>query len=1220
MKVWMMIYLLLFSLTGTTFLPSLPVSLSKTSTIQPTKTHPTYYTLSKVAHARHNIQRYAWARQIRDNAVHEADHYLHWGMDRLWMMITPQSLPRSFAVNLEKGSPITGKKLNDHYGYRGWLADPKNDPWKLTDPSSGYRFPTNDFASYYQSGLNEYGIFERKRANPQFLRNELYPEKGGHWGVDDGRGWIDKHGDRWTFIAYYNHWHIWHGGVIDTALRAFRDAYLYTGEPRYVDAGIILLDRIADIYPAMDLSAYDPTIYRNSHGGTGQGKIRGSIWEATAVTEYLAAYDAFFPRMNSPITIAFLAKKAAKYHLTNPKNSSAAIRKNIEEGLLRQIFPAMKKAQIRGNFGMHQRALAMAAVVLDDPHTSKRWIDWLFQAGTLYPWPTWRMTGGDVYSTLMDRIDHDGFGDEPSTQYNSYWLTQIMSIADILEGYDRYPEADLYHHLKVKKMFDSRWPLLMENHTPAIGDSFKTGNPVLVGSAEEHVKAFAKYHDPIYAQAAYYLNGNSFKGLHGDIFSAHPEKTIAAIRQVIQTQGPLNPTSVHLSGFGFAALRAGKMNKVKAGIELPFSQLRITEKSGEIIHHQGALYLSTDSLAKHIPEAFHLPEDYYADSKGIQMAINHPGGQVTFSFPVHTTGSVHLDLTLLRATNQGVYDIRIDGHSIHQTDFYSSDPEKTTLPLGNFTLAKGLHTLTFHNIGKNPISTGFGLSLDRLQLRSIPLTHSHFNKRDPHHKQGVWMYYGDNGIGRHGHKDTLNIGIHGFGLDLAPELGYPTDLKTRTEWVANTISHNTVVVDQQQQSDHTTGIPHHFEGRQPIQLIDVDAPFVYPQTQHYRRTVAMIDMDDTHSYIVDFFRVKGGHDHHYSFHGAEGVATTGGLHPQPQPKGTYAGPTIPFGRKESSQSAGWKYTGSGFHYLDQVTRDNQPKLPFFVDWKIKDTWKVTTNKEGHHLRLTMLTPVDDVALANGYPPHLPGNPDHLRYLIAHRKGNDLASQFVSVMEPYRSTSHIRTIKPLPLRKIGSKTKGSHTAFALQVELTDGRVDTIFNSLDPQSEYKTGPFTFRGFFGCVSTRKNLPIYAHIHDGTLIQWKDKPLLHIEHPSLKGTILDFTRSLSSPNEITIKTNQPLPHSSTLIGRFIYIKNKSKQNVAYRIYGVKVRHPHQYTLDIGDNTLIRRYEDPSDFGKGLVYDIHLGDKWRIPHTQEWIKDGTTFKFLPSQIEDPIN
>src|SRR5690606_40364101 len=92
---------------------------------------------------------------------------------------------------------------------------------------------------------------------------------------------------------------------------AFRDAYLYTGDLRYARAGLILLDRVADVYPEMDVSVYkEEDGFLNSHGGTGKGKIRGSIWEATAVPNYLSAYDAFFPVVEESGAVEFLREKA----------------------------------------------------------------------------------------------------------------------------------------------------------------------------------------------------------------------------------------------------------------------------------------------------------------------------------------------------------------------------------------------------------------------------------------------------------------------------------------------------------------------------------------------------------------------------------------------------------------------------------------------------------------------------------------------------------------------------------------------------------------------------------------------------------------------------------------------------------------------------------------------------------------------------------------------
>jgi hypothetical protein len=181
------------------------------------KTASTYYTAEKVAAARRNIEQYDWARALRDQAVSAAEQYLAKGDEWLWSAVPSQQVPRGYAVNQFLGSPITGRDIFQ-FGNYSWNADPLNQPWKIIDPSvpadSGQPrvYPTNYFGAYYVSGLDEHGPFDPARADRSLLVNQLYPEKGPTWGVDDGYGWVDENGAKWTFIAYYHHWHVWYSG------------------------------------------------------------------------------------------------------------------------------------------------------------------------------------------------------------------------------------------------------------------------------------------------------------------------------------------------------------------------------------------------------------------------------------------------------------------------------------------------------------------------------------------------------------------------------------------------------------------------------------------------------------------------------------------------------------------------------------------------------------------------------------------------------------------------------------------------------------------------------------------------------------------------------------------------------------------------------------------------------------------------------------------------
>ncbi|MBR2181355.1 MAG: hypothetical protein IJ949_05645, partial [Oscillospiraceae bacterium] len=249
------------------------------------------------------------------------------------------------------------------------------------------------------------------------------------WGVDDGLGYMPKKPDGThysyaigddkvpevhSYIAVFAHL-IWDDpagkrSAFRNAVEYFCDAYIYTGDEKYGIAGAVLLDRMADYYPAYDLyndGGYDfereTASYQNT-GGSGLGKIIGNIWEADDYLGMFATcYDAFFELYDDPRVVEFLTGKAEniglfelaqsederfdKYdRLSNKfvvKDSSSweitpeTLRENVEEGLLKEALPAVKTMQIAGNFGFKQNTLAKCAVVLDTQPYTQEIIDFI---------------------------------------------------------------------------------------------------------------------------------------------------------------------------------------------------------------------------------------------------------------------------------------------------------------------------------------------------------------------------------------------------------------------------------------------------------------------------------------------------------------------------------------------------------------------------------------------------------------------------------------------------------------------------------------------------------------------------------------------------------------------------------------------------------------------------------------------------------------------------
>ncbi len=369
---------------------------------------------------------------------------------------------------------------------------------------------------------------------------------------------------------------------------------------------------------------------------------------------------------------------------------------------------------------------------------------------------------------------------------------------------------------------------------------------------------------------------------------------------------------------------------------------------------------------------------------------------------------------------------------------------------------------------KSAMMAGYGFAI----LRDGNNYRSASDATDINNLRDFWMYFGI--TEGHGHTDVLNIGVDAYGLNLSPDLGYPgkTDKDPeRWQWVSATLSHNTVVVDHKNSKMEPSGNanPLHFDDSGYVKLIDVDATSYYPQTTDiYRRTLVSVKVDDNISYGVDFFRVKGGQKHTFSFHGqaedaypVENIDFTTvrdengrylsgkQVDENGEYKGTYAHNTGPDGvtyygidvpyqdytTKKWTDEKGnpnlfnevdrdpWTqnlyyydtYFPRGYTWLNKVRRDRfMEDTRFAVEFDIKDYRKTIKDSKGIKLRLTQINDFvpDEVAFAGGRVPVKPANsmmPATLDYMFVQREskdGNPLDSMFMSVIEPYKGTRYI----------------------------------------------------------------------------------------------------------------------------------------------------------------------------------------------------------------------
>ena len=290
-------------------------------------------------------------------------------------------------------------------------------------------------------------------------------------------------------------------------------------------------------------------------------------------------------------------------------------------------------------------------------------------------------------------------------------------------------------------------------------------------------------------------------------------------------------------------------------------------------------------------------------------------------------------------------------------------------------------------------------------------------------QRALWIDY-DAGE-RHSHADAMNIGLFAKGLDLIPEFGYPPVgyggwESQKAQWYTKTAAHVTVAVDGQDQKRVNTGTTKLWADGQRFRAIRVSDPTLI-DGKRYERTVALIDLDDKDSYVIDAFIVEGGKDHAKFFHSFFGAIETQGL-------------TL-----KDTEDYGFATE------MQHFRRDEKPVPGWSVDWTIEDHYKYLPAPRNIHLRHTDLTTDAaayvaeawiDVALYGG------DGGTYVPCIMTRRTTTGdapLLSTFAAVIEPYEGESNLKAIRRLPLTAPGGGALPD-TSVGIEVQRKDGRRD------------------------------------------------------------------------------------------------------------------------------------------------------------------------------------
>ncbi len=474
-----------------------------------------------------NAEKHAWAAQIRDGIVEAAQPWMQFTDDELWALMFGPTIPRSWMVWSDGHCPA----CNESVPMYNWEVDALKRPWKVRCPHCEAMFPTNDFKAFYDSGLDEHGVFNPKRADRKLLFNAEHPDSEDPlrtFGVDDGQGFAQGK-KRWRFIGAYLVYGQWKHAVLD-GIRKLAATYVATGDKAYAHKAGILLDRVADLYPTFDFHK-QALLYEKVRG---HGYV--SVWHDACeeTRELVLAYDQVFEGLKRDgALVEFLAGKAKQHKLDNPKRYFADIQRNIEDRILRDALAHPGK--IHSNYPRAEITKTIIHTVLGQPENrdaAKKLIDAFVKR-----------------ATAVDGVT----GEKGLANYSAFVL---QAMAQFLAEFARVDEAFLPDLLKRHPQLHKTYRFHIDTwclgkYYPLSGDTgwFAALNDqykgVLFPRGSLAPSTFAFLYelykltgDSAFVQVLYRANDNRVEGLPHAYFRQDGPEIQKRVAEVIAREGP----------------------------------------------------------------------------------------------------------------------------------------------------------------------------------------------------------------------------------------------------------------------------------------------------------------------------------------------------------------------------------------------------------------------------------------------------------------------------------------------------------------------------------------------------------------------------------------------------------------------------------------------------------------------------------------------------------
>ncbi len=432
--------------------------------------------------------------------------------------------------------------------------------------------------------------------------------------------------------------------------------------------------------------------------------------------------------------------------------------------------------------------------------------------------------------------------------------------------------------------------------------------------------------------------------------------------------------------------------------------------------------------------------------------------------------------------------------------------------------------------------------------------------------RGAMLRYGSSLS--HTHYDELGLWVYGAGREMSYDPGRNPKNTLMPSWWRQTVTHNTAVVNEWSQvpDEDAGGSVHLFSNRTGYTVTDAsnDQTYAHEGVDTYRRTVAMLDVDDENSYMVDLFRVdgEGKETVDYSFHG-QGVHFDTDLDLSEPADGSVASEDYYWGDMIKDNGLLEGYEGEGFWY-NAPPENGYGFLGYPQEADGDDgwsaSWELDKSRNGPpaKIRLSMLGDDDhDVIVARGPDPMVWNlgldEEEHEQKYTLTRDESDGPTQYAGIVEAVESEFIVDSVTDLPVDEWDGE---GFEPVAMSVDLDDDRTDYVLSVLEGQFTAKPG----RGQ-NITSDAE----FAQIHqddDGiAAIRMEKGTHLHAKFRGQRPIVIDAKRDSHGGEILEVDYEAPsifvggdLPEGDQLADQYVLIDDENyARNSQFRIEHVE-------------------------------------------------------------------